>query len=202
MDLSVGTEYTYICMSTYIDKCLEALKWNDVKVRDRPIASEIDPDSPLLEGLAKRKYLTGVGMAGWLEETCRLDIALCRSRCAQYLSKPNESAMEHLEYLFGYLKGTKDYGLRAPLNRPDVDLFAAAAKKPSTHPDLNCGWEFYCDSDFAGNPTEPNNRRSQNGFVALLNGALVSALGIESILCSFRASKDWRSSPRCVKWRS
>ena len=81
--------------------------------------------------------------------------------------------MEHLEYLFGYLKGTRDYGLRAPLNRPDVDLFAAAAKKPSTHPDLNCGWEFYCDSDFAGNPTESNNRRSHNGFVALLNGAPV-----------------------------
>ena len=162
MDLSVDTEYTYICMSTYIDKCLEALKWNDVKVRDRPIASEIDPDSPLLEGLAKRKYLTGVGMAGWLEEICRLDIALCRSRCAQYPSNPNDCAMEHLEYLFGYLKGTKDYGLRAPLNRPDVDLFVAAAKQPSTHPDLNCGWEIYCDSDFAGNPTESNNRRSQN----------------------------------------
>ena len=173
MDLSMDNEYTYICMSTYIDKCLEALKWNDVKIRDRPMASEIDPDSPLLEGLAKRKYLTGVGMAGWLEETCRLDIALCRSRCAQYLSKPNESAMEHLEYLFGYLKGTKDCGLRAPLHRPDVDLFAAASKKPSTNPDLNCGWEFYCDSDFAGNPTESNNRRSQNGFVALLNGAPV-----------------------------
>ena len=82
-----------------------------MKVRDRPIASENDPDSPLLEGLAKRKYLTGVGMAGWLVETNRLDIALCRSRCAQYSSKPDESAMEHLEYLFGYLKGTKDYGL-------------------------------------------------------------------------------------------
>ena len=54
-----------------------------------------------------------------------------------------ESAMEHLEYLFGYLKGTKDYhGLRAPLNRPDVDLFAAAAKKPSAHPDLNLGGNF------------------------------------------------------------
>jgi hypothetical protein len=81
--------------------------------------------------------------------------------------------MEHLEYLFGYLKGTKDYGLRAPLNRPDVDLFVAVAKKPSAHPDLNCGWEFYCGSDFAGNPTESNNRRSQVGFVALLNGAPV-----------------------------
>ena len=64
MNLPVDSEYTYICMSSYIDKCLEALQWNDVKVRDRPIASEIDPGSPLLEELAKRKYLTSVGMAG------------------------------------------------------------------------------------------------------------------------------------------
>ena len=173
MDMSMDEEYMYLCMSNYIDKCLEALDWNDIKTRDRPITCEIDPDSPLLEGARKRKYLTGVGMAGWLEETCRLDIALTRSRCAQYLSKPNEDAMDHLEHLFGYLKDTKDFGIRSPLHAPDIDLFAAAAKKASTDPSLNYGWEFYCDSDFAGNPTEENNRRSQNGFVALLNSAPV-----------------------------
>lgn len=35
------------------------------------------------------------------------------------------------------------------------------------------GWEFYSDSDFAGNSEEENNRRSQNGYIALLNGAPV-----------------------------
>ena len=35
------------------------------------------------------------------------------------------------------------------------------------------GWEFYCDSDFARNGEEQNKRRSQNGFIATLNGAPV-----------------------------
>ena len=38
-------------------------------------------------------------------------------------------------------------------------------------------WEFYCDSDFAGNteenPAEPVKRRSQNGTLAMLNGTPV-----------------------------
>ena len=42
-----------------------------------------------------------------------------------------------------------------------------------TIPDDSLGWEFFCDSDFAGNCEEQNKRRSQSGFIALLNGAPV-----------------------------
>jgi len=35
------------------------------------------------------------------------------------------------------------------------------------------GWQFFSDSDFAGNSEEQNRRRSQNGYVAMLNGAPV-----------------------------
>ena len=35
------------------------------------------------------------------------------------------------------------------------------------------GCEFYSDSDFAGHSEEQNNRRSQNGFIAMLNDAPV-----------------------------
>jgi hypothetical protein len=34
-------------------------------------------------------------------------------------------------------------------------------------------WEFYCDSDFAGNTDPANKRRSQSGYIALLDGAPV-----------------------------
>lgn len=36
------------------------------------------------------------------------------------------------------------------------------------------GWEFYSDSDFAGNPSAANKRRSQNGFIAMVGNAPVS----------------------------
>ena len=39
--------------------------------------------------------------------------------------------------------------------------------------DRSYGWEFYSDSDFAGNSEIQNKRRSQNGFLATLNGAPV-----------------------------
>ena len=35
------------------------------------------------------------------------------------------------------------------------------------------GWTFFCDSDHAGNSEPNNHRRSQNGYIALLNGAPV-----------------------------
>lgn len=38
----------------------------------------------------------------------------------------------------------------------------------AAHDDQNF-WGFYCDSDFAGNVEIQNKRRSQNGYVALLN---------------------------------
>ena len=54
----------------------------------------------------------------------------------------------------------------------DLKNVSTAHKLPQ-HPDLNFGWTFYCDSDFAGNDEKQNKRRSQNSFVALLNGAPV-----------------------------
>ena len=34
-------------------------------------------------------------------------------------------------------------------------------------------WQFFCDSDFAGNTEEQNRMRSQNGFIATCDGAPV-----------------------------
>ena len=41
------------------------------------------------------------------------------------------------------------------------------------HSANNQGWSFYCDSDFAGNAETQNKRRSQNGYIALCDGAPV-----------------------------
>jgi len=58
-------------------------------------------------------------------------------------------------------------GIRSPL----YDDYANCAHSPEVDPRNNYGWEFFVDSDFASNDEEQNNRRSQNGYIALLNGA-------------------------------
>ena len=47
------------------------------------------------------------------------------------------------------------------------------AASQEVDPKYNPGWEFFVDSAFAGNDEPQNNRRSQTGYVALLNGAPV-----------------------------
>ena len=39
--------------------------------------------------------------------------------------------------------------------------------------DTTFGWKFYSDSDLAGNLEPQNKRRSQSGYVAMLNSAPV-----------------------------
>ena len=56
--------------------------------------------------------------------------------------------------------------IAAPMYPNDHDLLA-----PDSTPNKHHGWQFYSDSDFAGNSDEQNKRRSQNGFIAILNGA-------------------------------
>jgi len=60
-------------------------------------------------------------------------------------------------------------GIRAPLY-DDYDNCAGSAE---VDPRYNDGWEFFVDSDFMSNTEEQNNSRSQNGYIALLNGAPV-----------------------------
>ena len=58
-----------------------------------------------------------------------------------------------------------------PLNDADKDLdslFCAGDTSESQH-----GWSFFTDSDFAGNAEVQNRRRSQNGCIALIDGAPV-----------------------------
>ena len=86
---------------------------------------------------------------------------------AQHLSEPTESAWETVVRCCDYLRSVPDLCIAAPIYEPDKDLDHINSD------DSQYGWKFYSDSDFAGNSEEQNNRRSQNGFVALLNGAPV-----------------------------
>ena len=76
--------------------------------------------------------------------------------------------MDALKHCFQYLSGTRHLTLSGRLYTDDVSiqshLFDTAQKVSD-----QLHWEFYCDSDFAGNREVQNKARSQNGYIALLN---------------------------------
>ena len=169
MWLTKCNEYHNISMHDYIMNALVTLGLEDCTPVDNPMIEPIDGTSAPLSAKDAQTFLTACGIGGWLQSTCRPDISYTQSRVAQHQAAPNESAFSAVKRMFRYLKGTSDLGLRSK-NHPAE----RAVNLPVHHPDLNHGWEFFVDSDFAGNSETQNKRRSQNGFVAMLNGAPIA----------------------------
>ena len=167
MTVSQDDTYLYMSMSEYILKCLKELGWEDLKPASTPIDCPIDPDAPAVSPEIKHMAMKAIGMLGWLSITVRCDVTYAHSRISQYQSKINESVVQALHRCFRYLAGTHDYGIRSPLH----DDYNHQAVSPDVDPVNNQGWEFFVDSDFAGNEEETNKRRSQNGYICLCNGA-------------------------------
>ena len=169
MQLFQTSNFTGFHLEKYIMKTLQVLGLSEsYRTARTPISKEIDGESPPLQGDKLRLFPTAVGCFGWMANTCRPDIAYAHSRMAQHLSKPTESAWEAVVRCCNYLRSTADLCITSPIFQQDRSM------------SLNClnndqvdGWEFYSDSDFAGNTETQNNRRSQNGFIAMLNGAPV-----------------------------
>lgn len=168
MQLFQTMEYTGYYLEKYIEKTLEILQMSDLKQTCRtPINKDIDGSSAPLTGDKLKLYPTAIGSFGWMANTCRPDIAYAHSRMSQHLANPTESAWEAVVRCCNYLRGAADLCIAAPMNQPDRDLDARL------NDDSSYGWEFYTDSDFAGNTETQNKRRSQSGYVAMLNGAPV-----------------------------
>ena len=107
-------------------------------------------------------------MLGWLANTSRVDVAYAYSRIAQHAAKPTQAAMKAVLKVFSYLAGTKDLCLQGRTFTPDIDTTSIIGNNM----DIEDVWEFYTDSDHAGNAEDQNRRRSQNGMACLLNGGI------------------------------
>ena len=146
--------------------------------------------------------MMAVGCIGWLVNTGRPDIAYAHSRVAQHMASPTTSAMDAVKRIMAYLKGAKDWCLGVPLTSPNggvstgsdsMGVVSSLTDTKATHmPSHSKGsstykteshliceaarkdpWQFFCDSDFAGNTEGQNRMRSQNGFIATCDGAPV-----------------------------
>jgi hypothetical protein len=169
-EVSLTDTHLHIGIRDYIQNCLIKLHQEDSKPADTPISSEIDTDSGDLDFTQKRTFLTALGMLGWIANV-RPDVAYAHSRIGQHAAAPSQSALKTVIRAFRYLKGTMDLAITIPL-RESVDLSTHRIGS-SHHQSAANDWEFYCDTDHAGNSEDQNKRRSQNGVIALCNGAPV-----------------------------
>jgi hypothetical protein len=167
MLMSMTPHRTFLSMEKYIIESLEILEWSHLKPARTPIRKPIE-ESPLLTGAEKGKFHTALGMIGWLSLTARPDVAFAYSRIGQHQAAPNQAAMEAVQYCFRYLQGTKRLCLSGENNAPDTDITNTSLFAGRIYDD-QLGWEFFVDTDFAGNSEVQNKRRSQTGILALLN---------------------------------
>ena len=171
----------YLSMQTYIENTLHLLEWNDLSTHNAhtPIACPIEGGDPL-SGQDRSKFMTAVECLGWLVNTGRPDIAYAHSRVAQHMASPTSSAMTAVKRICKYLKRTSHLCLSVHLHGYDREAYDhiqglhMAHKRASGHDTATSTiWEFYSDSDFAGNAEIQNKRRSQNGYIAISDGAPV-----------------------------
>jgi len=169
MEIEMDSGFTYIHMEKYVQHCLQYMELKSLKTASTPIDRPIDPESPPLKPALRQRFLTLLGMVGWLVNTCRPDIAYAHSRIGQHTANPTESSYDAIIHVFRYLKGTPRLGLAQQLSRDSKDLNVHQLNQRITVSD----WRFYSDSDHAGNTEPQNKRRCQNGFVAMCGLACV-----------------------------
>ncbi len=151
IEISIDSEHIHLGMKTYSLKLLANLGMSEANPRRVPLRGPAEDQTPLDAEDAKQ-YRSGVGGIGWLACTVRPDLAYAFSRLGQHVAQPCVGAMSNLKQTLRYLAGTVDQGLSAPLDLTE-NVFT-----------------FYCDSDHGGNTEPQNRRRSQSGWIALMNG--------------------------------
>ena len=165
VDVSMNRGYVSMSMPRYVTKFLELMNHGGTPSRV-PLSKPITHSEPLSPEQATR-FRAGVGCLNWMAHTVRPDLSYAHSRLSQHLHNPTEAAWQGLMQACSYLQGTIQLGLRSP-RWSLVPSSTDTTGWPEQH-----SWEFFCDSDHAGNDEVQNKRKSQWGGIALLNGAPV-----------------------------
>ena len=130
-----------------------------------------------------RLYASLIGILRWLVELGRVDISCEVSMMSSHTAMPREGHLDHVLYMFSYLKQHHSSRLVLDPTYPDIDLdkFPQYYWK-QFHGDVEevlpknapkpMGKEFiiraFVDADFAGDSLT---RRSRTGLLVMLNGA-------------------------------
>ena len=153
-------EFIWMSMENYITNMLMILNMPDCVPMYVPFVGAIT-DMKELSADRRMFVVKAVGMMNWLSQTVRGEIRFALSRISQHLAKPNQGMFDAVVRVLRYLATTRKLALRQELNR-------------------HVEWQFYCDSDMAGNAEPGNKRRSQLGYIGMRGAAM--------IVCSSRVS--------------
>ena len=147
-------DYVWLSMENYINNMLKILNLTGCAPMATPITGPI-VDLKELSDERKKYFRTALGMVGYLSTVTRLDIRYAFSIAAQHAATPCQGALDLVVRIIRYLASTSKLAIRQSLHEAGE-------------------WKFYSDSDFGGNPTPVNERRSQLGYVAMWGTAPIA----------------------------
>ena len=155
--ITLDENYVSLTMEDYHNKLLSNMGMTGVKPIGTPITVKIEESEALSDANASL-YRSGVGGIGWLANTVRPDMAYVFSRLGQHLATPTVASLAALHHALRYVSGTTSAGIRMALSAASMttDVF-----------------DFFSDSDHAGNSEAQNARRSQSGHIGRQNGTPV-----------------------------
>ena len=76
-------------------------------------------DSPLCSPEDIKKYMSLIGSYQWLITLGRFDIQTATMTMSRFSAAPREGHLKRLKRIAGYIKLTRDYGLRVRTHLPD-----------------------------------------------------------------------------------
>jgi hypothetical protein len=113
-----ATRSLYLTQEKYISRLLARFNKEGVKPREAPLAPNTKLESNKEEASLRdiRRYQQEIGSLIYITTFTRPDIAYAINSLARYMSNPSIDHFNSLNYLWGYIKHTKDLALSYNLN--------------------------------------------------------------------------------------
>lgn len=152
-----------ITKSAYLEKVQEMYKLPGKSKLPLETNFYFEKDKERLElppKLLRRRIKTfqkAIGIMLYVTTTVRPDAAYAAQYLARYATYPHEKIWEAIQKTLDYLVATKDVGI----------VYRRGDKRPSQLSQI----EIFTDSDYS---SDPETRKSQNGYVSMLNGGPIS----------------------------
>ena len=156
----------YITQEKYISRLLARFNKENIKPKQSPLPPSIKLESNKGEAdpIDIKRYQQEIGALIYITTFTRPDLAYAVNSLARYMSNPSMDHFNSLNYLWGYIKNTKDLALCYNLNK-DLESSQSSPLEPG-----NLGKTINLigstDSDWGGDFIS---RRSTTGYIFLLN---------------------------------
>ena len=145
----------YISMSDYIQTTVKELGLSDARRYSSPIDRHIIDDGAA-SAAEHRWFRKALGCLGWCTTMGRVDVRLAFQRLGHHAAGPTCDAIKMMRRCWGYLL--------------ESHWLCISADRNHRYSDYRDAWEFYSDSDYAGDPNPDVKRTAGQGAVAMFNG--------------------------------